>query len=65
MTFYQRLCGMNYPTVLVLLWSAGAFAMLSGAFLALRGLTWIGMAMAVAGILLIALPFVLNPWSTP
>lgn len=63
MTFYQRLCGMNYPTVLVVLWSAGAFSLLFGFYTLLWGMTIVGRALVTAGAALIAVPFVLKPWA--
>lgn len=63
MTLYRRLCGLNYPTVVVVLWSVGAFLVLIGALLVLWDPSWIGLAMVIFGVALIAVPFVLNPWA--
>lgn len=53
---------MNYPTVLVILWSVGAFSLLFGFYTLLWGLTIVGLIMVTAGAALIAVPFVLKPW---
>lgn len=63
MTLYQRLCGMNYPAVITVLWSAGAFLVLIGIYALLWGTITTGLAMVVVGAVVIAVPFVLNPWS--
>lgn len=63
MTFYRRLCALNYLTVVVVLWSVGAFVLIFGLYAIAWGLTRTGLVMVVAGAGLIAVPFVLNPWS--
>jgi hypothetical protein len=62
-TFYRRLCALNYPTVVVVLWSVGAFVLIFGLYAIAWGLTFTGLGMVVAGAGLIAVPFLLDPWA--
>ena len=63
MTLYRRLCAINYPTVVAGLWFAGGIVLLIGLAAAWTGYPIIALALEAAAVVLIAVPFVLNPWS--
>lgn len=63
MRFYRTLCAINYPTVISMLWLIGGFLAWMGGLVALWSRVDIGLGMVAAGAVLIAIPFVLQPWS--
>lgn len=64
MTFYRRLCAINYPTVVLLLLVAGAWLLIAGVGLAVfRFSPFLSVPLIVSGLIVFALPSLLNPWS--